>query len=153
MSKHPGHLLADNFMAPLELTANQLATALGMNRSTVGRLIAGESRMSREMAARLGVYFQVPAKWWLLMQTEYDAEHIDEHPELAGHVTPLALAPDVMLTPTGVYTLPPAEASPPPISLSSSELEQLPEAPSTHPREVRTVRYDSGALALVGVDP
>ncbi|MEL6348372.1 MAG: HigA family addiction module antitoxin [Myxococcota bacterium] len=152
MSKHPGQILADDFLAPLGLNANQLAVGLGVNRSTISRLLAGQQPLTPAMAARLGAFFQVPARWWLLMQAEYDAAVVSGDPSLAAGVTPMEPDPDVLLTPKGVMrlagTAEPAPAKP--ISLSRAEINALPQHPPQPRRHVKTVRYDNGAIALVG---
>ncbi len=56
------------------------------SRSTVdvglALLLAGEQPITPTMAAKLGAYFGVPARWWLLMQAEYDAVNVAARPEL-----------------------------------------------------------------------
>jgi hypothetical protein len=130
----------------------------GWNRSTVERLVAGTQRITLSMAARLGAFFNVPARWWLLMQAEYDADGLERHPQTLG-ITPLDLDPAILLTPSGVLRLgdlpqdDPADAQP--LSISIQELSardplQGDDAES-EPRVVRTVRYEkNGSVALVG---
>ncbi len=154
MVKHPGRILFEDFMTPLAITANHLAMQIGVNRSTVGRLIAGEQRMTPEMAARLGAFFGVPARWWLLMQVEFDERRIADHLECVDEVKPWVPDPDVLLTPDGVMRLrPPDPTDPEPApSLPRDPLEMIPPDAERQRgnREVRVVRYDNGSLALVG---
>ncbi len=152
MTKHPGRTLLEDFMTPLGLTANKVAIGLGVHRSTIGRLIAGEQRVTPEIAARLGAYFQVPAKWWLSMQVDYDAQELARRPALREGVTPLELDPNLLLTPTGIMHLDePDEAQHEPLfSISRAALEEIPQTSVPQPREVRLVRYANGSIALVG---
>jgi len=153
MIKHPGRILFEDFMTPLEITSNHLANNLDVNRSTIGRLIASEHRMTPEMAARLGAYFGVPARWWLLMQAEFDAQEVAAYPELYEGVTPMEADPDVLITPKGVLHLDaPENAEPesPPPSLPREALEKLPQGSPPKRREVQIVRYENGSVALVG---
>jgi len=154
MARHPGQILADDFLKPLSINANTLSLGLGVNRSTVSRLLAGHQPLTPAMAARLGAFFQVPARWWLLMQAEYDAGRVESAPDLIAGVTPLNPDPDVLLTPKGVLRLSPsASTDETPLTISTEELGSLPEVTSNPtPREVREVRYEDGSLALVG-DP
>jgi hypothetical protein len=86
------------------------------------------------MAARLGAYFGVPARWWLAMQAEHDAAELAAHPELVRDVVPLEPDPNVLLTPTGVLRLDSV-------------------APADGQRGgVRIVHYDNGSVALVSDD-
>jgi len=157
MVKHPGRILFEDFMTPLTISANRLARGTGVNRSTIGRLIAGEQRLTPEMAARLGAFFGVPARWWLLMQAEFDASELASRPELGDGVVPLEVDPDLLLTPTGVLRLDDdasSEPEPPP-SIPRRALETLPQDDAESPgtRRVRVVRYANGSLALVGDTP
>ena len=157
MVNHPGQILFEDFMTPLAISANRLAKRTGVNRSTIGRLIAGEQRLTPEMAARLGAFFGVPARWWLLMQAEFDASELAARPELGDGVVPLEADPDLLLTPTGVIRLD-DEASPEPeplLSIPRRALEILPQDDTEPPesRRVRVVRYANGSLALVGDTP
>ncbi len=155
--KPPSQILLEDFMTPLKLTANRLAKGLRLNRSTVGRLVAGTQRITPSMAARLGAFFNVPARWWLLMQAEYDALHLARHPPALG-ITPLDLDPTVLLTPSGVLRLgdlpedDPAEAQPLSISIQELSAGDPPQGDhaESEPRVVRTVRYENGSVALVG---
>lgn len=119
-------------MEPLGIHASRLAAGTGVDRSTISRLLAGEQSITPAMAAKLGAYFGVPARWWLLMQAEYDAADVAARPELVRGVVPLEPNPDVLLTPTGILRL---DVEPPAANTS---------------REVRTIRYDNGSVGLVG---
>ena len=150
MKRHPGHILAQEFMAPLGLCPHQVAVGLGVEEQAIAGLIAEDERLTPQMAARLGAYFQVPARWWLQMQADYDEQELQSRPELTENVKPLELDPSVLLTPKGVMRLQEYEAAPLPSSLPREELEQLPETSPLVSRAVRVVHYESGSVALVG---
>lgn len=156
MSRHPGAVLHDDFLRPLGLNANRLATGIGAHRSTVGRVLAGEQRVTPEFAARLAAFFGVPARWWLLMQAEYDAATVLLDAETIADITPLEVPPDVLLTPTGVLRLKsPGDSvsrATRPVSLvvSGEEKGSGAGAQQQQQRRVREVRFDNGAVALVG---
>ena len=154
MVRHPGEILSEEFLKPLGLTANRLAIGSGVNRSTISRLLSGQQPLTPTIAARLGAFFQVPARWWLLMQADYDAAMVSEDRTLIEGVTPMEPDPDVLLTPKGVLRLaPPVDSSPTePISLSRTEITALPEHAPQPRRRIQTVRYENGAIALVGED-
>ncbi len=154
MAKHPGRILADDFLEPLGVSGNRLAVGLGVHRSAISRLLAGRQPVTLPMAARLGAFFGVPARWWLLMQAEYDAAVIDASPHLVAGVSPLLPLPNVLLTPRGVIRLAnPAAETPGPITLHLHELDEPgPRLPPTPERDVRVVEFQGGAVALVGVE-
>lgn len=153
MIKHPGQILADDFMTPLGLNASQVSKAIGVHRSTLSRLIAGQHRITPELAACLGAYFQVPAMWWLSMQAEHDAQKIEQAPEWVQNVVPLESNPDFLLTPKGAMflgALEEAKSGQEKLSVPMQELAKLPQTSKPQPREVVTVHYPSGSVALVG---
>ena len=131
MEEHPGQILTTRFLEPLGIHPSRLATGLGMNRSTISRLLAGTQPITPGMAARLGAYFGVPARWFLVMQANYDAAMLATQPEAVGGVTPLEVDPDVLITPQGV------------ISLVNVE------APAPRLEEPTTVQFDNGSVALL----
>jgi addiction module HigA family antidote len=147
MTKHPGQNLYEKFMVPLGITDNQLAKSLGVNRSTLGRLLSGKQRLTLTMAAKLAAYFGVPAKWWLQMQADFDAQQIEKHPNWRQGVTPLILDPSLLVTPRGILTL--GESTQPP-TFFPEVLEKLPADPANGRRGVQVVRYENGSIALVG---
>jgi len=152
VAKHPGRILADDFLGPLDLNASSLAGGLSVNRSTVSRLLAGQQPLTPAMAARLGAFFRVPARWWLLMQAEYDAARVEAAPEMLAGVTPMEPDAEVLLTPKGVLRL--GESAPcrePPLTISQEDIASLPPATSSPtPRDVREIRREDGSVALVG---
>lgn len=135
MTEHPGTILKQRFMDPLDLSASELARGLGIDRSTVSRLLAGKQPLTPEMAARLGAFFRVPARWWIQMQADHDAQRVDADARLVADVTPWNPDPDMLLTPQGARRL---DASNPRVSSAS--------------HGARTVRYDNGSVALVSED-
>ncbi len=71
---HPGTILKQEFLEPLDMTAYRLAKALNMPRSSVEAMIRGQRSLSAEMALRLSRYFGNSAEFWLNAQSYYDLE-------------------------------------------------------------------------------
>jgi len=69
---HPGEILLTEFMEPLGLTAYRLAKDLHVPAPRVGDIVRGKRAISADTALRLGVYFGLPAQFWLNLQNEYD---------------------------------------------------------------------------------
>jgi addiction module HigA family antidote len=69
---HPGEILREEFMAPLELSANALAIALRVPATRIGEIVRGRRAISADTALRLGRYFGTSADLWLGLQAEYD---------------------------------------------------------------------------------
>ncbi|NOG72268.1 HigA family addiction module antitoxin [Roseicella sp. DB1501] len=75
--EHPGRLLRDCVLPGLGLSVSQAARELGIARSTLHRLLAGEQAVTPEMAARLARLSGVPARHWLARQQAHDLWHTE----------------------------------------------------------------------------
>lgn len=69
---HPGEILADLWLEPLNLSVTQTATLLNVSRKTVSELVNGRSGVSPEMALRLEIAFGKSAASWLAHQAAFD---------------------------------------------------------------------------------
>ena len=69
---HPGDILLTEFMEPLGLTAYRLAKELHVPVPRINDVVRGKRAISADTALRLGIYFGLPAQFWLNLQTEYD---------------------------------------------------------------------------------
>jgi antitoxin HigA-1 len=69
---HPGDILLTEFMEPLGLTSYRLAKELGVPLPRVHDIVRGRRSISADTALRFGVYFGLPAQFWLNLQNEYD---------------------------------------------------------------------------------
>ncbi len=72
---HPGEILREMYLDPLEISITALAENLGVGRKTVSQLINGHMGVSAEMALRLGKAFNTTPELWLNMQRNYDLWH------------------------------------------------------------------------------
>ena len=71
---HPGKILLHQFMEPLKLTQNKLATALRIPNTRIGEIVNGRRAITVETAYRLGRYFNVTPQFWMNLQQHYDLE-------------------------------------------------------------------------------
>jgi addiction module HigA family antidote len=69
---HPGEVLAEEYLAPLGLSATALARAIGVPGNRVSDIIRGRRGVSADTAIRLGLFFDVDPYLWLNLQTAYD---------------------------------------------------------------------------------
>jgi addiction module HigA family antidote len=69
---HPGDILLTEFMEPLGLTAYRLAKNLQVPLPRINDVVRGRRSISADTAVRLGIYFGLPAQFWLNLQNEYD---------------------------------------------------------------------------------
>lgn len=73
---HPGEVLLEDFMKPLELSQNALAKAIGVPPRRINQIIHGKRAISADTAIRLGLFFGTSAQVWLGMQKEYELDCI-----------------------------------------------------------------------------
>src|SRR5262252_7541497 len=81
---HPGKLLLDEFIKPMNLSVYRIAKDSRIPQSTLAAIVAGHRSISPETAMRLGVYFGVDAQFWLNLQTRYSLMMLD-HVWIARH--------------------------------------------------------------------
>lgn len=71
---HPGEVLAEEFLEPLEVSAYRLAKDIGVPGTRISEILHGRRSISADTALRLGKYFGTTAKFWLGIQEDYDLE-------------------------------------------------------------------------------
>ncbi len=71
---HPGEILKEMYLVPLEINNTLLAENIGVTRKTISQLINGHMGISAEMAIRLGKAFNTTPELWLNLQRNYDLE-------------------------------------------------------------------------------
>lgn len=71
---HPGEILLEEFLIPLELSAYRLSKDIGIPQTRISGIIKGNRRITADTALRLGIYFNNSAKFWLGLQDDYDIE-------------------------------------------------------------------------------
>lgn len=69
---HPGQILKELYINPLEITVTETSRKLGVTRKTLSELVNGHSGVSAEMAIRLSMAFNTTPDLWLGLQQEYD---------------------------------------------------------------------------------
>jgi antitoxin HigA-1 len=69
---HPGEILLEDFMKPMNLSINHLARDLHVPPNRISAIVNGTRAISADTALRLGVYFGVSPETWLGLQAEYD---------------------------------------------------------------------------------
>jgi addiction module HigA family antidote len=71
---HPGEVLREEFMKPLDVTAYRLSKELGIPQTRISEILKGRRRVSADTALRLSRYFGNSPKFWLGLQDDYDLE-------------------------------------------------------------------------------
>lgn len=71
---HPGEILHEEFIAPLGLSQNALARALGVPPRRINEIVLGKRGISADTALRLARYFGTSERFWLGLQIDFDLE-------------------------------------------------------------------------------
>ncbi|RLD03915.1 MAG: addiction module antidote protein, HigA family [Chloroflexi bacterium] len=69
---HPGEILRELCLEPLNISVTKAAKALGVSRKTLSAILNGRAGISPEMALRLSLAFDTSPESWLNQQTQYD---------------------------------------------------------------------------------
>jgi addiction module HigA family antidote len=69
---HPGEIIREFCIEPLDLTVTEAAEALGVARKTFSTLLNGRAGISPEMALRLSKVFGRTPEGWLRLQLQFD---------------------------------------------------------------------------------
>jgi antitoxin HigA-1 len=75
---HPGRIIKNACLAPLGLSVTAGASALGVTRVALSRVVNGRAGVSPEMAVRLAKAFGSTTGAWLKMQLAYDLARIEK---------------------------------------------------------------------------
>lgn len=71
---HPGEILLEEFLIPLEISAYRLAKETFLPQTRISEIIKGKRRISADTAIRFAKFFGTSAKFWLGLQDDYDLE-------------------------------------------------------------------------------
>ncbi|MHB0962292.1 MAG: HigA family addiction module antitoxin [Gemmatimonadaceae bacterium] len=75
---HPGEILRELCLVPLNLTVTDAAASLDVSRNTLSAILNGRAGISPEMAIRLSIAFDTTAESWLQQQMQYDLWHAEQ---------------------------------------------------------------------------
>ena len=71
---HPGEILNDELLGPLQITGSRLAKSIGVDARRVRAIILGERSITAEMALLFSRFFGNSAEFWMGIQSQYDLE-------------------------------------------------------------------------------
>jgi addiction module HigA family antidote len=75
---HPGEIIREFCIEPLNLSVTEAANALGVTRKTLSALLNGRSGISPEMALRLSKVFGRTPEGWLRLQIQFDLSKTEQ---------------------------------------------------------------------------
>jgi len=71
---HPGEILLEEFLKPMEITAYRLSKSIGIPQTRTSQIIKGKRGITADTALRFAKFFGTSPKFWLGLQDDYDLE-------------------------------------------------------------------------------
>lgn len=71
---HPGEILAEEFLNPLQISKYRLAKEIGVPAQRIGEIVAGRRSITADTDLRLCKFFGLSEGYWLRGQVRYDTE-------------------------------------------------------------------------------
>ena len=69
---HPGEILRDLYLEPLEMTPYALAKKLNVPRTRIERIVAQKTGITSDSALRLAKFFKTSPEFWMNLQNSFD---------------------------------------------------------------------------------
>lgn len=77
---HPGEILKELLISPMNISIREVAQRLDISRNTLSKIINGKGSITPEIAVRLELLFEKPsAEHWLRLQNSYDLWQAKQH--------------------------------------------------------------------------
>lgn len=91
---HPGEVLREEYLAPLNMSVNALASALHLTTPRLNEIVRERRGVSPGTALRLARYFGTTPEFWLNLQMTYELQRAaaEEWPAIVEEIAPLELA-------------------------------------------------------------
>ena len=84
---HPGEILKEEFLDPMDISAYRLSKNTGLSETRISQIIHGKRSVTAETALILSLFFGTSADFWLNLQNHFDLEEIKANrPELPKRV-------------------------------------------------------------------
>ena len=71
---HPGEVLLEEFLKPMELSQNKLALSIRVPARRINEIVHKKRRVTADTALRLARYFNTSPQFWLGLQMDYDLD-------------------------------------------------------------------------------
>ncbi|MCB9430581.1 MAG: HigA family addiction module antidote protein [Ardenticatenaceae bacterium] len=85
---HPGEILREDFLLPLDMSVNALAMALGVPATRIHEIVKERRSITADTAVRLARYFGGDPVSWLNLQAIYDLKTLSTRDEILKKVEP-----------------------------------------------------------------
>lgn len=81
---HPGEILLEEFLQPLEISQYRLAKDIGVPVRRINEIVLGKRRITADTALRLARFFGLSESFWMNLQSRFDLE--TEKDRLSGRL-------------------------------------------------------------------
>lgn len=71
---HPGEILLEEFLAPMDISQNALARGIAVPPRRVNEIVLGKRAITADTALRLARYFGTSEQFWMGLQSDFDLE-------------------------------------------------------------------------------
>jgi addiction module HigA family antidote len=71
---HPGEVLLEEFLEPMELSQYRLAKDISVPARRINEIVHGKRGITADTSLRLARYFNTSERFWMNLQTRYDLE-------------------------------------------------------------------------------
>ncbi len=76
---HPGEILLEEFLKPLQISTENLAQELKVSPEIIHNIIEKKQSITADIALRLARYFQISPQFWLGLQIDYDLDFAEDN--------------------------------------------------------------------------
>jgi addiction module HigA family antidote len=92
VTSHPGEILSEEFLKPLNMSVNALAMSLRVPATRIGAIVKGQRSVTADTALRLARFFGSSAEFWMNLQTMHDLTKAQKQtgPSIVRDVRPRA---------------------------------------------------------------
>lgn len=98
---HPGEILIEDFLIPMNISAYKLAKAIFIDQTRISEIIKGKRSITIDTALRFAKFFGTTPEFWINIQTQYDMEKKKE--ELAQELMKIHQFAFNNLVPCNIY--------------------------------------------------
>jgi addiction module HigA family antidote len=90
---HPGEVLREDFIKPLDLSVNRVALDLRVPATRIAEIVRGARAITADTALRLARYFKTSPQFWMNLQRDYELQMVEDakSADISRDVQPLAV--------------------------------------------------------------
>lgn len=86
---HPGKIIKEDYLIPLQITIKEMAGILGVSRKTLSKIVNERGAITPEMALRLSRAFDTTPNLWINLQKNYDLWLVENKTNAWQRVKPI----------------------------------------------------------------